>query len=224
MKKIKQTASHVDLKKYYTIFLEIGIISSLLIFIIATNIRFTPESDDRGPVISEQEIVKMEDIVKTEQPERPPAPPRPQVPVEVANSVIIEEDVLNFDAEYDFSEPMDIPPPPKEITMKEEDKEEDFFVAVEQMPKLIGSLADLQKQIEYPKKATLANIEGRVVVQFIINEQGEVEDPRVIRGIGGGCDEEAIRVTKLAKFEPGRQRGRRVRVQFSLPFNFILKQ
>jgi len=224
MKKIKPEVHHVTLKKYYTIFLELGIISSLLIFIAATNIRFTPVSDDIGPVISEQEIIKMEDIVQTEQPERPPAPPRPQVPVEVANNVIIEENVLEIDAEYDFSEPMDIPPPPKEIEMNKEDKQEDFFVAVEQMPKLIGTLGDLQKKIEYPKIATQANIEGRVVVQFIINEQGEVENPHVIRGIGGGCDEEAIRVTKLAKFEPGRQRGQKVRVQFSLPFIFILKQ
>jgi len=91
------------------------------------------------------------------------------------------------------------------------------------MPKLIGTLADLQSQINYPVAAMQSNIEGRVIVQFIINEKGEVEAPRVIRGIGGGCDEEALRVTKLAKFEPGKQRGRNVRVQYSLPFMFMLK-
>jgi len=130
--------------------------------------------------------------------------------------------VLDINVEFDLSEPMDLPPPPKKIDIEEEE-EEDFFVAVEKMPKLIGTLADLQKNLRYPEKAQKANIEGRVIVQFIINEKGEVENPRVIRGIGGGCDEEALSVTKFAKFEPGMQRGRNVRVQYSLPFMFVLK-
>ena len=221
MKKLNNISSHSNLKKYYTVFLEIGTIISLLIFILAANVRWMPSNDDLILTITQQEVVEMEDIEQTKQAEIPPAPPRPQVPVPVANNVIIEEEVLNINAEFDFSERLDIPPPPKEV--KEEEKEEDFFIAVEKMPKLMGTLADLQKQIQYPENAVQSNIEGRVIVQFIINEKGEVENPRVIRGIGGGCDEEAIRVTKLAKFEPGMQRGRTVRVQYSLPFMFILK-
>ena len=115
MKKVNNTSSKFDLKKYYTIFLEIGIISSLLIFIIAMNVRFDPQSSDDDPVFTEQEIVQMEQIEQTKQPEIPPAPPRPQVPVPVANNVIIEEEVLDINANFDFSEPLDLPPPPKEI-------------------------------------------------------------------------------------------------------------
>jgi len=91
------------------------------------------------------------------------------------------------------------------------------------MPELKGGLGALQKQINYPDMARKAGIEGRVIIQFIVNEQGEVEDPRVIRGIGGGCDKEALRVVKQAKFEPGRQRGNPVRVQYSLPITFKLQ-
>ena len=71
--------------------------------------------------------------------------------------------------------------------------------------------------------ARKAGIEGRVIVQFIVNEEGKVENPRVIRGIGGGCDEEALRAASNALFKPGRQRGEPVRVQYSLPVIFKLQ-
>lgn len=100
---------------------------------------------------------------------------------------------------------------------------EDFFVVVEEMPELIGGLGQLQRQIRYPEMARRAGIEGRVYVQFIVNEQGDVERPRIIRGIGGGADEEALRVVSQAQFRPGMQRGRPVRVQYSLPIFFRLQ-
>lgn len=99
---------------------------------------------------------------------------------------------------------------------------EDAFTVVEQMPELIGGLVPLQASIQYPEMARRAGIEGRVYVQFVVNEEGDVENPRVIRGIGGGCDEEALRVVREAKFEPGMQRGEPVRVAYSLPFVFRL--
>ena len=90
------------------------------------------------------------------------------------------------------------------------------------MPSLKGGLSDLQKKVRYPEMARRAGIEGRVTVQFIVGIDGSIENPRVIRGIGGGCDEEAIRVVQSAKFTPGMQRGRPVRVQYSLPIVFRL--
>lgn len=91
------------------------------------------------------------------------------------------------------------------------------------MPALIGGLASLQQNISYPNMARKAGIEGRVIVQFVVTEQGTVENPQVIRGIGGGCDKEALRAVTTAKFEPGRQRGKAVRVQYSLPVTFRLQ-
>jgi len=101
--------------------------------------------------------------------------------------------------------------------------QDDFFVVVEEMPELIGGLASIQKNITYPEMARRAGIEGRVYVQFIVNEKGDVENPKVIRGIGGGADEEALGAVKEAKFKPGVQRGQPVRVQYSLPVVFRLQ-
>jgi len=221
MKSLNKSPNH--LKKYYTIFLEVGIIGSLLIFIIATNINFTPSDEEYTPTVEKQEVITMEEVVKTEQTERPPPPPTPKVPVEVPNSAVIEEEILDINADFSLNETLEIPDPPKEMPKKQEE-EEDFFVAVEQMPELIGSLSELKSNVQYPETARKAEIQGIVVVQFIVNEKGEVEKPRVIRGIGGGCDEEAIRVTKMAEFKPGKQRGEPVRVQYSMPFRFILKE
>lgn len=101
---------------------------------------------------------------------------------------------------------------------------EDFFVVVEQMPELKGGMSGLMSDITYPEEARKAGIEGRVIVQFIVNEQGQVEDPQIIKGIGGGADEEALRVVKNAEFVPGQQRGQAVRVQYSLPVIFKLQK
>ena len=72
----------------------------------------------------------------------------------------------------------------------------EFFVVVEQMPVLIGGMGNLQKQVKYPETARQAGIEGTVIVQFIVSETGSVINPKVIRGIGGGCDEAAIEAVK----------------------------
>ncbi|MAO65506.1 MAG: hypothetical protein CL666_10950 [Balneola sp.] len=102
-------------------------------------------------------------------------------------------------------------------------EDDDFFVVVEEMPVLIDGMKSIQSKIEYPELARRAGIEGRVTVQFIVNENGDVENPKVVRGIGGGADEEALRVINQAKFEPGMQHGQPVRVQYALSINFRLQ-
>lgn len=207
-----------DLRRYYTLFLEAGLIAALLIFIAAAKVNLSSDKSNVD-LTNEQEVVEMEEVIQTEQIKKPPPPPRPPVPVEVPNDEVIEDQIINIDAELSFDEPLDLPPPPE----GDDDNEEDFFVVVENMPELIGGLAALQKDIRYPERARKAGIEGRVIVQFIVNEKGEVEQPRVIRGIGGGCDEEALRAVDNARFKPGRQRGKPVRVQYSLPVIFRLQ-
>lgn len=213
-----------NLRNYYTVFLEIGLILALLIMTVLVRIHFTT-SETELPVFNEQEAIQMEEIVQTEQRVKVPPPPRPPVPVAVPNDEIIEDVNIDINAELDFDMKLDLPPAPPEqaVNEKEVEEEEDFFVLVEQMPELIGGLQSLQKDIEYPELAIRANIEGRVYVRFIVNEKGEVVSPEIIRGIGGGCDEEALRVVKTAKFRPGLQRGRPVRVQYNLPVIFRLQ-
>ncbi|MEX0770029.1 MAG: energy transducer TonB [Balneolaceae bacterium] len=209
-----------DLKNYYTIFLQIGLLVTLILFIVAVKLDLTG-GEAKEYTLEEQDVIEMEEIIQTRHLETPPPPPRPPVPVEVPNDEIIEDIDINIDAELTLDGPMDLPPPPPQ--QEEEEPEEDFFIVVEEMPELIGGLAELQGRIRYPEMARRAGIEGRVYVQFIVNESGDVEAPRVIRGIGGGCDEEALRAVKQAKFKPGMQRGRPVRVQYSLPIVFRLQ-
>ncbi len=116
----------------------------------------------------------------------------------------------------------DLLPAPPQKAVKPEATDEDHYVVVEQMPKLKGGLEGLASKVKYPKPARQAGIEGRVIVQFIVNEEGKVENPKVIRGIGGGADEEALRVVRQAEFEAGKQQGEAVRVQYSLPIIFSL--
>jgi protein TonB len=207
-----------DLKRTYNITLQGGLIAALLFMILL--VRINLYSEPPAPLaIEEQEEVVMEDVVQTKQIETPPPPPRPPVPVEVPNDEILEDDIVDLDLDFDLDGPMDLPPPPP----PQDDEEEDFFVVVEQMPAPIGGIGAVQKLVKYPEMARRAGIEGRVTVQFIVNEAGQVENPRVIRGIGGGCDEAALEAVKKAKFTPGMQRGRPVRVQFSLPVIFRLQ-
>lgn len=208
-----------DLRKYYTVFWEIGLVVVLLIFIIAMKVDLR-SGENNMDLTEEQEVVEMKEVVQTQQKKKPPPPPQPQVPVEVPNDEVIEETEINLNSELDLDEPLPEPPQQK----SEGDKEEDFFVAVEDQPELIGGIGELQKKVTYPPRCKRAGIEGRVTVQFIVNTEGEVENPKVIRGIGGGCDQAAIEaIKKHAKFKPGRQRGKAVNVQMSLPILFRLQ-
>ena len=81
--------------------------------------------------------------------------------------------------------------------------------------------ADIGKSIKYPKKALKAGIEGTVYVSFVINKAGDIEAVDVVRGIGGGCDEEAIRVIReLKRWKPAIERGKIVKSRFVLPLKF----
>lgn len=215
-----------NLRNYYTVLLETGLMIALGILILLFRIELTTAETEVINIV-EQEEVEMEEIVQTLQRERVPPPPRPPVPVAVPNTEIIEDIEIMIDAELDLGASLNIPPPPPAAAAQQEgtkaSDEDDYFIIVEQMPVLIGGMEALQRQIRYPEMALRASIQGRVHVQFIVNEKGEVENPRVLRGIGGGCDEEALRVVSKMKFQPGLQRGRPVRVQYNLPVVFIIR-
>lgn len=208
----------------YAITLEIGFIVTLLVLIglFRVPIQYTP---DFGTTGVEQERVQMEEIQQTKQIEKPPPPPKPQIPVVVADDTILDDTALDLDATLDIDGLLaTLPPPPLPEDPEEVGEEDDeIFVVVEQMPELIGGIASIQKEIRYPEIARQARVSGRVIVQFIVDQEGNVVDPVVLRGIGGGCNEEALRVLKLAKFIPGKQRGKPVRVRYVLPITFKLR-
>lgn len=98
-----------------------------------------------------------------------------------------------------------------------------YFMAVEEMPDPIGGIKDIQKKIKYPEIARRAGIEGRVFIKAYIDENGDVFKTTLIKGIGGGCDEAASLAVKQTKFKPGRQKGKPVKVQISIPILFKIR-
>jgi TonB family protein len=121
-------------------------------------------------------------------------------------------------AEERFTAVMGVLPAPPPSPPPEVEK----FEVVERMPELLGGLASIQRAVRYPALAKKAGIEGRVIVQFVVDEQGRVVDPVVARGLGAGCDEEAVRAVRRARFKPGERRGKPVKVKMSLPVVFRL--
>jgi protein TonB len=102
-----------------------------------------------------------------------------------------------------------------------------IFTVVEEMPVYPGGdearIKFLAENIVYPIEAKEKGIQGTVYVTFVIDETGKVTDVNVLRGIGGGCDEETVRVVKLmSNWIPGKQSGKNVRVQFNMPLKFTL--
>lgn len=109
----------------------------------------------------------------------------------------------------------------------EEVIETPIFTVVEEMPTFPGGdesrVKFLTENIKYPQMAKESGIQGTVFVTFVIDEKGRVADVKVLRGIGGGCDEEAIRVVKMMPpWNAGKQSGKPVRVQFNMPIKFTL--
>ena len=92
----------------------------------------------------------------------------------------------------------------------------------EKMPELVGGMDALQKKIRYPLQAKSLGVQGVVYVQSIINEKGKIIKPKVVKKLGAGCDEEAVRVLKKSKFKPGYDKGKPVKVRFTLPIFFRL--
>lgn len=99
---------------------------------------------------------------------------------------------------------------------------EKTFVVVEEQPVPEGGVAGLQARLRYPEDARQAEIEGRVIVQFVVDRQGQVIAPQVIRSIHPSLDMEALRIVRTTSFTPGRQGGNRVCVRVSLPLTFRL--
>ena len=200
---------------------------SLLILIAAFSFDWQGEETELPPQ-QEQEVVQMEEIQQTQQVEQPPPPPKPPVPVEVPNEEVLEDEELNLDASLDLDDPVsqEAPPPPPPAE-EEEEEEPETFVIVEDMPQMLPNqqegMRQLQGCVKYPEMAKRAGVEGRVFVQFIVDENGNVANPTVTRGIGAGTDEEALRCVRELKFKPGRQRGKPVRVRMSLPVTFKLR-
>jgi protein TonB len=183
--------------------------------------NFTPVTD----TFELQEVVVLDKPVENKPTEEktkgdeksnlPKAPPKLPDPIET--QLIVEEAV---DKQEPKIEEEISTPPPKEVV--EESVEPTFFVAVEEMPELIGGLHGIQEKIKYPEIAIRARVEGKVYVKAFVDEKGNVVDAEVVKGIGAGCDEAALEAILKTKFTPGKQRGKPVKVQITIPVQFKL--
>ncbi len=209
-----------DLRKQYSRAFEICLILSLAFLIIA--FKFFPDVEGKGvKVEGPQELFTVEDIQHTKQENRPPPPPKPPIPIEAPSDDVLD-DVEIGSTEIDINEVIEAPPPPKE-DKKIVEEEPTYFVAVEEMPEPIGGIQAIQSKIVYPEIAKRAGVEGKVYVLAFVNEQGEVTKAEIIKGLGAGLDEAALSAVKQTKFKPGKQRGKPVKVQVSIPIVFKLQ-
>ena len=116
----------------------------------------------------------------------------------------------------------------KETVGTEDEIADKIYTVVDQQPEFAGGMAALgqylQKNLRYPTEAQRANVAGRVFVSFVVNTDGKIRDVRVLKGLGFGTNEEAVRVIEsMPLWKPGRHLGRPVRVKYNLPINFTLE-
>ena len=220
-------SSKADLENKKTLFRQVGLILALAVVFFAFEYR---SYDKRTLDLMERSVedIPEEIIPITEQKVKPPPPPPPkQVTVlEVVEDDVEVEDEIESDAEVDQDTEIEVYVPP--VMEEEEVVEAEIFTVVESMPEFPGGPGKMMeysaRNIKYPAMARESGIQGRVFVNFVVEPDGSVSNVKVLRGIGGGCDEEAVRVVEsMPKWTPGRQRGKAVRVSFNLPVRFTLQ-
>jgi len=214
----------VRLRDQYALHVQVGLILALTLLIVAFRMDLRPGAGTTVQMQA-QEAVDITEIRQTAQEEPPPAPPTPPVPQEVPNDRVIEEDTPTFDASLDLSERLDPggpPPPPNNDPAAEEGKEQEIFVVVEQYPDC-GGMAALHDHLEYPSFAQKAGIEGRVIVQFVVDETGAISNASVAHGGHTLLNEAALDAARALECTPGMQRGRPVKVQMTIPVRFRLQ-
>lgn len=218
---LKRKNPKSNLNNHHTVLLEGGIIVALGLALIAMNVNIHGSKDEEVHV-NTQQVVKMKKVKQTEQKHKTPPPSTPVVPVQVPNDAVVQNQNISFNV--DITSQTKLPAPPKPEHEGSGQSTEQIFMAVQSMPKMKISRAKLQSKVNYPASCRNAGIEGRVIVQFVVNKQGVPTNVHVVRGIGGGCDQAAVKaVKKYARFTPGRQQGKPVKVRMSLPILFRLR-
>jgi protein TonB len=216
-----------DLTRKSGMFLNLGLAFAVFVTLVAFEYKSSDDGSikDLGQVSDNFEDIL--DIPITEQPPPPPPPPIEQPIIqEIPDEVKIEDKIeVNFDV--DVKETTVI----KEVVIADVpvivEKVDEIFDVVETQPSPPGGMSAWNKylsdNLKYPTQARRMGVEGSVIVVFVVNTDGSIQDVEVLRGIGGGCDEEALRVVSGApKWTPGKQRGRPVRVRMRLPIKFKL--
>jgi protein TonB len=212
-----------DLSRKSFLFFNIGLVTSLSLAIAA----FTYKVDSgrsKGTLVNTQgQIEELIDVPVTEH-LRPPQPKleQPRI-IEVPDNKVIEEQIT-VDMDMEIT-PLEINVnAPVQVEVEEEDPNT-LFTVVEESASPVGGITAftefVSKNLVYPAMARRMDIQGKVYVEFIVERDGTITNVRTMKGIGAGCDEEAVRVVSISpKWNPGKQRGRAVRQKMILPINF----
>ena len=213
--------------------------------------QLTAESEEKTEVTAE--VMKLDKPAPTKKVELPPPPPPPPKEIPKVTTTKFLPPEIKHDEEVTKPEPPPeevrgntasetvkgetetyeppVDPDAKGAEPVEPPKpaEDEIFTAVEQQaefpggPRAFGSF--LQKNLRYPSAAQRANVGGKVYVQFVVNTDGTIQDVQVLKSVGFGCDEEAVRVIKsVPRWTPGKQSGRPVRSRFTQPITFVLSE
>jgi len=224
----KNEKANLENKK--SLFLQIGLILALIICIVAIEWTSGQKRDSIFDGMTE-EAIEEEQIPVTE--ETPPEEiPPPEVTVTdlfeiVEDDVLIENEVRFEDDETSEDKVVEIYAPV--LQAEEEETEDEIFVIVEDMPKFRGGDINkfrewVQKRVRYPELAAENGIQGRVFISFVVETNGNVSNVAVTRSVDALLDEAAKEaVAASPKWEPGMQRGRPVRVRYSIPIIFQLQ-
>ncbi len=221
-----------DLENKKNLFVMLGLVLALGVVLLAFEWTSRPsQAASLGTLDAaavEEEVIP---ITRQEEIKTPPPPPPPTV-VEVLNivdnNVQVDDDLSIFDSEADNETLVDVAPIIAAKEEKEEEEEAQVFFIVEEMPEFPGGEAALRsfiaKSINYPVIAQENGIQGKVYVTFVVDKDGGISDAKIARGVDPSLDKEALRVVNsLPKWKPGKQRGKPVRVSYTVPISFVLQ-
>lgn len=239
-----------ELRKHYNRRLAKGVLLLLLVVAVLSSFSFIGNehvSIVNGPVSKPDTLKDVSihpPIVPPQKIIPPPAAPKPQM-TRIFTAPVITDDPIKPDEQMTENKTLanatpgitntegDAPgiapaQPGKEgtgVVMPPSNEANKPFLYVQQMPQFDGNIdAYIGSHLQYPAPAHENGIEGRVIIQFVVNEDGAISNATIIQGIGGGCDEEALRmVNGMPKWKPGRQNGIAVKVYFKLPIRFVLR-
>lgn len=227
----------MEIKKSERADLERGKGTSLLIgFVIALGVMFVAlewterEVEDNSELYTAKDMSLNEEMVPITLPEKKTVPPPPAAVTKaeiieiVEDDADIEEDIMastEDNVEWVDLDTYDV------VEVEPEPEEEEIFMVVEDQPEFPGGTAALldylRKNIKYPAICRENNIQGRVLVTFIVNKDGAIVEPEVVKSVHPQLDREALRViSTMPNWKPGSQRGKPVRVKYTVPVNFRL--
>lgn len=218
-----------DLEHRRPVFFGIGMIVALSLTIVAFEWKspVDPVLDVEPPIEEPWFIIEEPKVTKHDIPEMP----KPKVEKQVVSAAIEIKEVKELTKAVEMDDPIDDDEIEDLITGETHAIEvlpDAPFERVEDMPEFPGGdaalLTFIAENIKYPKAAQRIGVEGRVTLSFVIDEEGAITNIEVLKGIGAGCDEEAVRVLKLLpNYSPGKQRGVPVKVRMRIPVNFRLQ-